>query len=153
MGKRACSVYLSTGQYTHVGLEKISRAIQQNYNLYQSVGEFSTITDFAVHTAITAYWKEVTERGFDLEDGENKENEKFVLKEQCALVEAFIRSFAVRVLPDLLQRFRIVDVEREESYTTGELTIEGRLDVILEEIATSDIYIISFKNAFYNQLL
>lgn len=143
--KRAASVYLSTGLYTHIGLEIIFRNRQYDVIAWDKCKE--EYIEFAVQKAIESYQSEIKERGFDLEEGEDSQNQSFIVSEQCALVEAFIRSFAIRVLPDLLARFRIIDVEREESIQEGDLIIEGRLDVILEEISTSDIYIISFKTA------
>lgn len=139
--KRGCSVYLSTGTYTHIGLEILFKAILAGRSIDQGY------VDLAVGVSLDKYRAEIRARGFDLEEGENRENESYVVDEQCALVEAFIRAFAVRVLPDLLNRFRIVDVEREEHTSKGGIILEGRIDVIVEEIGTGDIYIFSFKTA------
>lgn len=155
LSKRAASVYLSTGTYIHIGLEYIFRLFSTgeldegdlpsptapNAPVYQHH------VDVACTKSLAAYVNEIRDRGFDLEEGEDKANEQFVVSEQCALVEAFIRSFASRVLPDLLNRFKIVDVEREEQVTFGNLVVEGRIDVTLEERSTADIYITSFKTA------
>lgn len=142
--KRGASVYLSTGSYTHIGLEFIFQAIQKCGGLPT---DFPYVIDDAVKRATTAYAKEISERGFDLEEGENVANQQFIVYEQCALVEAFIRSFALRVLPDLLARFRVVDVEREEIVVINNLILQGKLDVTFEEINSSDLYIVSFKTA------
>jgi len=142
--KRAASVYLSTGTYTHIGLEFLFKRAKDKYNF---VSENYFIVDEAVRISLKAYQDEIKERGFDLEEGEDSKNQSFIVNEQCALVEAFIRSFAIRILPDILNRFRIIDVEREEFIQEGDLIFDGRLDVILEEISTSDIYIVSFKTA------
>lgn len=139
--KRAASIYLSTGTYTHIGLEYLMKRVKEG----AKITEF--VIDDSVITALSAYHQEIANRGFDLEEGENSINEKYVIAEQCALVEAFIRSFAIRVLPELLLRFRIVDVEREEIVVIDNITIQGRLDVTLEEISNSDLYIVSFKTA------
>jgi hypothetical protein len=136
--KRSASVYLSTGTFTHVGLEHIFRQVLAKEELN---------IDYAVELALFAYAKEIGLRGFDLEEGEDKNNEKYIIAEQCALVEAFIRAFAIRVLPDILNRFKIIDVEREEIAINSNLVMQGRIDVILEEITTNDLYIVSFKTA------
>lgn len=139
--KRATSVYLGTGSYTHVGMEVIFRNLQAKKPLN------SALIDFAVKRAVTKYQEEVSRRGFQLEDGEDKANEQYVLAEQCALVEAFIRCASVRIIPDFISRFRILDVEREEIVQKGNIIIQGRLDVVLEQFDTGDIYIISWKTA------
>ncbi len=139
--KRGASVYLSTGSYTHMGLEYIFKVCYSGFQVTEDT------IDNAVNLATTAYLEEIKERGFDLEEGEDKANELYIIREQCALVEAFIRSFAIRVLPDLLNLYRVVDVEKEEAIEVGELVIQGRIDAILEEKATGDLYIVSFKTA------
>lgn len=144
--KRAASVYLSTGTYTHIGLEFIFRWAKNNANAFDNIIPIELV-DEAVIIAVSAYAKEIGLRGFELEEGEDKANERYIVLEQCALVEAFIRSFAIRVLPDLLSRFKVVDVEREEIVVDGNLVMQGRIDVILEEITTNDLYIVSFKTA------
>lgn len=140
--KRAASVYLSTGTYTHIGLEILFRLCQPNNRIPPE-----EIIDEVVKKSLEAHNNEIQSRGFDLEEGEDKANELYIITEQCALVEAFIRAFAIRILPDILNRFKVVDVEREEQVTVGSLVMQGRIDLILEEISTSDLYIISFKTA------
>jgi hypothetical protein len=141
--KRGASVYLSTGSYTHIGLEQIFKWCKNNNN----ENPHDEIVNMACALATSKYREEIKERGFDLEDGEDRTNEKYVVEEQCALVEAFIRSFCFVVLPDLLAQYRVVDVEREEEHEEGNLVIQGRIDVILEELTTGHIYIISFKTS------
>lgn len=145
LNKRAASVYLATGSYTHFGLEVILKGVQGGNLLYAH----PPLVDEGVRHAIQAYRAEIKARGFDLEEGENKENEQYVVNEQCALVEAFLRSFSIRLLPELLERFRILDVEREESVYDPQANrvLEGKLDVVFEEINSGDIYIVSFKTA------
>lgn len=139
--KKGASVYLSTGTYVHLGLEHIFRAVKDGLEILEG------LVDTAVFKATSSYRYEISNRGFDLEEGEDRANERYVVDEQCALVEGFIRAFCVQVLPDLLARYRVVDVEREEIYKEGNLIIQGRIDVVLEEIETSDIFIVSFKTA------
>lgn len=140
--KRGASVYLSTGQYTHEGLRIVFLWAKA-----EDTNPPEETVDYACLQAIGAYKDEIRNRGFDLEDGEDRENEQFVVDEQTALVEGFIRSFCLVILPNLLERYKVIDVEREESYEEGNLIMQGRIDVILEERETGDIYIVSFKTS------
>lgn len=147
----ASSVYFSTGIWTHDGLAKLFwglSTIQKREEITQA--HVDELTDTAVVDAVYGYRESIT--SFQLEDdGEHKEDPihfGFVLAEQCALVEAFIRSFAIAVLPGILERYEIIDVEREEaSELDSTLTLQGRVDVTLRERETGDLYLISFKTA------
>lgn len=140
ISRRGVSVYLATGSYTHIGLEIIFKNAKAGYVNQKVIQR-------AVEKSQAAYVAEIERRGFDLEEDEDRVNEQYVVTEQCALVEAFLRSFYIRVLPDLLTRFRIINVEKEEVVDLGGLVMQAKIDVCVQERQSNDIYIFSFKTA------
>lgn len=134
------AVPLATGIYTHEGLAALLIDVK-NGN-----GNCSESTDACVRHVVAAYRREV--ESFQLESRENSANFAYVLAEQCALVEAFIRGFALSVLPGLLERYEIIDVEKEELAALDDsLLLQGRLDASLRERSTGDLHVVSFKTA------
>ncbi len=111
-------------------------------------------TDEAVSYALngggdwTGYWPSVKSMGLQLEA---EEDASYVYYEQAALAEALIRGYAAFVLPDLLARFTVVDVEREEvgTFVLGDYTLKfgARVDGILLEKDSLNIYVLSLKTA------
>lgn len=70
-----------------------------------------------VKGAIEAYWKVVTARGFAyLNDDESV---KDITREQCYLIEGLIWAWCIEVLPEILRRARIVEVEHDDVYVFG----------------------------------
>lgn len=138
--KKGVSVYLSTGTYFHQGMEILFLAAK--------AGTLNDETlDYAVVNTNANYRQEIEDRGFDLEDGERKEFENYVVNEQTALIEGMIRLFYYRIMPDILARYNVIDVEREEIMEVENLVIQGKIDVVLEEKDSGDIYIVSFKTS------
>src|SRR4051812_23687865 len=68
--KRAASVYLSTGSYTHIGLEFLFNYVK-NFNQQLPT---EIVVDDAVQHTIFKYDEEIKARSFDLEEGEDKLN-------------------------------------------------------------------------------
>ena len=68
----------------------------------------------AVAGAVAAYWKAIDARGFAYmkDDQEVKD----LTREQCYLIEGLIWAWCLEVLPDILQRARIVEVEHDDTY-------------------------------------
>lgn len=110
--------------------------------------------DDAVQGALEGYedwpgvWKLIREQGLIL--GEN-EDASYVAYEQASLVEALIRGYALAVLPGLLERFIVVEVERED---VAQFEIPGfrlnfgmRGDALLMEKDSLDLYVLSLKTA------
>jgi PD-(D/E)XK nuclease superfamily len=122
---------LHVGSCYHVGMENLNRG--------KSVDE-------AVGLAMEEYWPPVKAAGFILEEHEDA---SYVAYEQGALVEALIRGYAYAVLPGNLDRFDIVEVEAEDVAVFEEdgftLNFGARLDSLLVEKSSQDIYAQSFK--------
>lgn len=110
--------------------------------------------------AAEKYREEMSVRGLDLDP---TEDQLMVAAEQSALVEAFIHLAARRVIPQLLQEYEILDVEREEWFVLYEdqrvcLVLEARCDGLLRERnavvmmannqtlpVLGDLYVLSWK--------
>lgn len=94
------------------------------------------------------YWPQVKSVGLALDP---EEDASYVYYEQAALVEALIRAYAVFVLPQVLDRFVVVDVEREEHATFSipgfTLNFLARVDGILLDKTTGEIFVLSLKTA------
>lgn len=71
----------------------------------------------AVKAAQDRYWKVVAARGFAYLD-ENLET-KQVTQEQCFLIEGLIWAWTLEVLPEVLRRGRILEVEHDDTYVFG----------------------------------
>lgn len=146
--KQKLSAPLATGGYTHIGLASLLKG--------SSVEE-------ACGLAVDKYTEELATRGLDLEANEDQ---AMVAAEQVALTEAFIHLAHRRVIPQLLEDYHLIDVEREEWFVLYEdakmcLILEARCDGLLrekpsaapaqwraDEIATGalgDLYVLSWK--------
>jgi len=146
------SIPLSTGIFVHAGLA---------FLLAQLVGveDWRSVkldVDGAVKVAVEGYKEVVKARGLDVELGEDAQ---YVVDEQVALTEALIRVYvlAPEGLAQLMQQYKVLEVEREEHWPSFTSTVvpdhelrvdmQARLDALLQERSSSDLYIASFKTA------
>ena len=96
------------------------------------------------------YWPLAKSRGLILEDNEDA---SYVAYEQGAMIEALIRGYEKFCLPQLLERYEVVEVEREDlgEFLIPELpfTLQWgmRGDALLMERGSMDLYILSLKTA------
>lgn len=141
---------LATGGYTHVALA----SLLEGHNAFEAAG-----------VAKERYQIDCATRGLDLE---KTENQALVASEQIALVEAFTHLAARRVIPQLMEEYEIVDVEREEWFVLYEdsalvVVLEARCDALLRERTSAfgqrppeqagaidyprDLYVLSWKTA------
>lgn len=135
---------LLVGGCFHKGIEHILEGAKNGFD-----GEFlEPFIEDGVETAVSSFWDAAKTKGLILEE---KEDALYVYHEQAALVEALIRGYAVFCLPQLLERFQVVDVEREEvgvfqhkSYT---LHFGARLDGLLMDRSSLELYALSLKTA------
>ena len=137
--RKGKNLYLTTGSWTHKGLELILRWVKANNRLPSE-----TILDSVVAEVTKGYRKEVfgvdsgrelsagiqEGRGFDLiEEGEDwsgvgrpmEEWEKhklqlYTFNEQSALTEAFLRVFCLKILPGWWQQYKVVTVENDMAF-------------------------------------
>lgn len=110
------------------------------------------------HEKWAGYWPLVKSQGFILETNEDA---AYVAYEQAAMVEALIRGWAIFGLPQILERFEIVEAERDEygvfelpDYNEGphmtnregiKLIWGMRGDALLMDKNTLDLFILSLK--------
>ena len=139
---------LILGSTFHAGIEKLLHAAMVGF----SVSE--TAINYAIDYALsgggdwTGFWPSVKSMGLQLD---STEDASYVYYEQAALAEALIRGYAAFVLPQLLERFQVVDVEREEvgTFTSADYVLKfgARVDGILLEKDTLNIYVLSLKTS------
>lgn len=146
---------LATGGYTHVALAELLKGRS---------------SEDAAGVASELYQADCSARGLELEKTEDQSQ---VAAEQIGLVHAFTHLAARRVIPQLLEEYEILDVEREEWFVLYEdgsmcLIMEARCDALLREKAqpmsafekehitivpggrmdfNGDLYVLSWKTA------
>ena len=122
---------LHTGACYHVGME----ALNQGKSAEEAVG-----------LALEEFWPKCKAQGLILETNEDA---SYVAYEQASMVEALIRAYAIAILPGNLARFDIVEVETEDvglfQQDGFDLHFGARLDGLLIEKSTQDIFIQNFK--------
>ncbi len=135
---KALSIPLTTGTHVHGGAEHLLRVAMEH-----SSPMGGDIED-AVAIGLEGYWRDVTARGFDLEENEVAAE---VAKEQAALTEVLIRLFGMRVLPWLLEDgYEILGVEQECEWEIAPgLVMMGRPDAVMLHKPTEDIHLLSLK--------
>ncbi len=143
---KALSIPLTTGTHVHGGAEHLLKVAMEH-----SSPMGGDIED-AVAIGLEGYWRDVTARGFDLEENEVAAD---VAKEQAALTEALIRLFGMKVVPWLLEDgYKIIAVELEceweiapglEAASQGSLVMMGRPDAVMLHEPTGDIHLLSLK--------
>lgn len=136
--KVAKSVPLVTGTVVHKGVEVIGRAIIQ--------GKPIDIDD-AVMAAVEQYVRECESVGFTGKGMENDRQQSFTFREQKALAEALIRVWALIELPNILNRYKILAVEREIEPLNiiEDIKFLARVDMELQELNSGDYYNYSLK--------
>jgi hypothetical protein len=108
--------------------------------------------DRAVGVALDGYKSELKHRGLDIELGEDG---AYVADEQLALVEGMLRMYSKKGLGELMDQYRVLEVERDECWTgfakvsaqDSSIDMQARADGLLQERSTGDLYVLSFKTA------
>lgn len=139
------NVPLTTGSCVHKGVEYLLRWMKNGNR--KDNPELAPIDD-AVQIGVSCYEEIVQEywKGHE----RTKEDEATV-REQVALTEALIRAWGLVELPRLGRRFRVVDIELEETLPLGvsvggkEIVDLARADAILEDRGTGDWFNYSLK--------
>ena len=160
LAKVRATIPLATGSWTHAGLASMLLDVQAGWQVD---------VDKAVQVALTGYQEELAARGLDIELGEDG---AYVAEEQLALVEGMLRAYAAKGLGELVEKYEVLEVEREDVWTgfskwTGPTThlvedeevythvepdghqvdLQARADGLLRERSTGDLYLLSFKTA------
>ncbi len=132
--RRAMSIPLSTGIYTHKGIEALLRQVIE--------GRAHDINE-AVHVGTSAYLKEVTQRGLAVEADSNAQA---VIEEQCAQIEATGRAWDRVRLPRWLETYEVIEVESEDRIAlSDDVTLAVRADAVVRRKTDSRFFVVNFK--------
>lgn len=128
-------VPLVTGHSTHVGIESLLMGKE---------------VEEAVRAAIEDYdrqWRGWIDRAKqDGREVQDKEQLKFTVKEQRALIHGLILAFSRVLLPELLKRYTVIMVEQEERQELAPgIVLEGRVDAVMLDKVDGNCYLASFK--------
>lgn len=135
---KALAVPLETGKSVHRGVEHIVNRIR--------IGQTPDI-DTAVGLAVEEYIKECEGVGFSGKGLQTDKQQWFTFCEQKALIEGLIRMWYLIELPNIVQRYTIVAVEREiiPVKLFENTYLQAKLDMELQEIATGEYFNYSLK--------
>lgn len=171
------SIYLVTGGAVHEGLAVLLRAAQYKRAITP------TVVEVAVRECTAFFWKEAGEMGHGLDPQDNtpvpklttdpalaaelglededdfaRRKVEWIAKEQASIAEGLVRAFAVRELERLLERYEVLEVEREGAFTlydnnlpTSDTTTHERIifqfrpDALLRDRSDGNLYVMSFK--------
>lgn len=135
---KALAVPLVTGGSVHRGVEHIANRVR--------IGQTPDI-DTAVGLAVDEYVRECQDAGFSGKGLQTDKQQWFTFCEQRALIEGLIRMWYLIELPNIVQRYTILGVEREivPVKLFEETYLQARLDMELQEIATGEFFNYSLK--------
>lgn len=122
--RRATSMPLTTGSYTHLGCTEIAQWIlEARLNTGVQPDEApDEVIRWAANLAVERYQEVVRKRGILTIAKDNPEqlaNFNRIVAEQSALIEGLIWTWALYRLPQILQEYLIVAIEEEEEYVIG----------------------------------
>jgi len=105
----------------------------------------------AVERALAEYGR-VSQRGLAFAQGGAPEAYDFFVREGAALVEGLSWGAYLKLLPDMLQSYEVLEVEWEIEMPLGEvggrpLQFNARPDGLLRDRATGDLVVLSWKTA------
>lgn len=140
-------------QFHHnvTGIEPRRQAVPLVWGSGLHVGVASLLqghsADVAVGDALLAYAQQCQDREFDLDD---LESQSFVYAEGKALIEGFIRAWAIARLPDFIGTYEIVEVEKEglwKDWAEG-IDLAYRPDALLRKRNTGELYVFNLKSSY-----
>ena len=125
---RRLAIPLVTGIYVHKGLEAALK------------GEAATV---AAGHAKAAYLEEVEKRGLAVEEGTD---EKAVVEEQAAHVEALVLAWCRVRLPKWQEQYEVVEIEVEDRVPLSEdVVLAVRADAIVRRLLDGRMFVVNFK--------
>lgn len=171
--KKGKNVFLSTGQWTHKGLEYIfkylmkfkrkdlpddifggilSRVKQEYFNDVFPEGQIKAglVDGFALEEeGFVEDWQGTVEKR-QFTNQEMIQQQQYTFNEQSSLVEALLIVFRLRILPVWMSKYRIVTVENDMSFPLVkgegfEIHQSATIDVVLQDLDSKDLIIVSFK--------
>ncbi len=154
------SAALLTGSAVHAGFEHLLICAlpgPQEPGIFWPTGEnagtlrgnpkWHVIVEQAATAGLTLFDNEVATNGISF--GLDPAAAEFYLAEQRGLVEGLIWTAGLRLVPELIGRYEVVAVEREERLElgTGCRPFAARADAVLRERRTGDLSVFSLKTA------
>lgn len=138
ISRRGFDPDLLMGAAIHTGIEHLLKGSSEDDAAATAVIAFSkAINEIGLAPLVIE-----TEAGFEQVPASSAQQEFMV-----NLVEALVRGFARVRLPKLLEQYRILEVEREESYQlTDELVFLSRSDFISERRSDGELFIHNLKS-------
>jgi hypothetical protein len=132
------SVPLVTGTAVHSGVSHLLNRAR--------IGQEADV-DLAVQLAVTQYVNDCEEAGFRGKDMEKDAQQKFTFGEQKALVEGLIRAWYFKEFPRIVERYRILAVEREIEpiKLVEDVYFQARIDAEMQELNTGEYTNYSLK--------
>lgn len=133
---RGNSVPLSTGIYVHEALAGLMGLAKTG--TYEGEKSYRHKID----TAVQKYRAAVKAAPLTEQDASDHTAE-----EQAHLLEALAWGFVRLMLPILKERFKIIDIEREEQLVLGDMTQMSKPDMLVEDKKTGLLALVDFKTA------
>lgn len=132
------SVPLVTGSAVHRGVEHLLNRLR--------IGETPNV-ETAVLLAVEQYVNDVGTAGFSGKQLQTDKQQWFTFNEQKALVEACIRAWFLKEMPQIQARYKVLAVERdiEPIEIAPEVMFQAKVDAELQELATGDFHNYSLK--------
>lgn len=121
------SIPLVVGSSVHAAIETILGFCITN----EPFDKFSAI-ESAVDAGLKYYREECARRQLDIGSDEDM---NFVAAEQLALIEAIIRGWIAFILPQLLEEYNVVGIEREDTFKLAEIECSNCGGLTNEEYA------------------
>lgn len=149
------SVALLTGSAIHAGFAFLLQAIQD----WEQIGTLTpwremrtdrgwhTIIDGAATAALAEFEREASANGISF--GIDPPAAEFYAAEQRALIEGLVWVAGLRLVPELISRYRVLEIEREEriELAPGLRPFAARADALLADRASGDLSVFSLKTA------
>lgn len=134
------SIPLATGIHVHRGVQCLLTDLRAG-------GEPNI--DYAVNHAVEVYMQDLEGKGFRGKGTATEPQQEFTFKEQCALIEGLVRAWAMRELPRIRVRYKVLEVEREIQplHLAPNVEFMARPDAEFAELDSGDNIIYSLKTA------
>lgn len=130
LGGTKVPIPLAIGGAVHSGLQVLLHGVDIETAVTQAVNEFDT---------------RISKGGAILSPTEDV---LFVYQEQRYLIEALVRVYAIKGLPNLLNEYEIVNIEQEYDLKLSDnVIIRTRADGLLRHRENGRLYLLSFKTA------
>jgi hypothetical protein len=169
------SIYLLIGTAVHHGMNWIMEEARNRdgIDLTCEPESLPETIESAASIALATFDEARAAQAIYVPDAKTLDQEKWKIREARALVEGLVIVAGMRLMPNLLARFKVVEVEREKRFTLTSIAMpivnlptvvfpgtvsyhtipgtpivfESRADALLEERDTGDLHLLSWKTS------